>query len=291
LIKQRAFEVAAILAGWQPVYSGSSPGRSIIINIMNILFWCEFPEKIDWDKLNAFFRENEFIARIGIVCSSREDYDNKQEKIDNLSNIRLVKAWPVLSQEKGYWFSSQTSKEDIDSLDQYKGLKIKLDIEPPLPSTRSYFKMVLWLFKELFKKGKNKEYLEEKIRSFDGDVMLSTFPFPKFVLKRMGMVYDKSFEYNYIFYTSFIPKLFRPLYRLYYRGFIKRRLKFNSSTSFAVGLLSSGIFGNEPVYSTVEEFRKDLKFLKNNNVNNIVVFRLGSFPEKGKEWLDAIKFL
>ena len=263
----------------------------------NVLFWCEFPERIDWGKLNKFFRVNKFVADIGIVCTSKKDYLIKANKIKKLSNIKLIRAWPVLSKLEGYWFSSQSSKKSIDSLDQYKGMKIKLDIEPPLPTINSYkrnkFVMDAWLASQMFKKGKNQEYLFKKIRELmkTGEVMLSTFSFPKFIAKRMGVFYDKKLSYNYIYYSSFIPKFLRWLYNLYMDGFVRQKLKFDKETYFAVGLLTPGIFNDEPCYKHPCELGQDMKFLLKRGVKNCVVFRLGSLLElkNAVKWLKIIK--
>ena len=263
----------------------------------NILFWCEFPERINWQKLNTFFKNQDFVADIGIVCTSKQDYLGKAKNISKLSNVKLKRAWPVLSKLEGYWFSSQTSRKSIDSLDQYKGMKIKLDIDPPLPTINSYkrnkFVMDAWLASQMFKKGKNQKYLWKKVHELikSGDVMLSTFSFPRFIAKRMGVLYDKKLSYNYIYYSSFIPKFLRGLYNAYMSRFIKQKLKFDSETYFAVGLLTPGIFNDEPCYKLISELDHDLKFLLKRGVKNCVVFRLGSFLElkDSARWLKVIK--
>ncbi|MBW3020181.1 hypothetical protein KY334_02715 [Candidatus Woesearchaeota archaeon] len=256
---------------------------------MKYLFWCEFPEKVDWERLNHIFEKNNFIAETGVVCRSKEDF----LKYKDYSNIKIVRAWPVLSKEKGYWFSSHTKKEDIDSLDQYKGMKIKLDIEPPLPQGKYKLGMVFWLLKYCFIRGKNHKYLLNKIKklSKDTDIMLSTFSFPDWIGRNMGMTYSKDLKYNFIHYSSFIPNFFLPIYNLYMKWLIKRKLKFKKEISFAVGLITPGIFGNEPCYSSPKELKKDLKFMKKLKVENVVIFRLGSFLEvkNPDKWIDVLK--
>lgn len=250
----------------------------------NVMFWCEFPDRINWEELNYFFLKNNFTAVIGIACTSRADFEEKKARIGKLSNIKVKLAWPTLPKEKGYWFSSHTSREDIESLSQYKGVKIKLDIEPPIPKGNYKKSMAFWLLKSILKKGRNKLIIPE-------GAMLSTFPFPKFILKNLGMVFDNKLEYNYIFYSTFIPKLFKSIYRSYMKYFISKRLEENENTFFAAGLLTEGIFGNEPIYQNVKEFDSDLAFLEENNVKNIVIFHLGSFQElkNPEKWLNVIK--
>jgi hypothetical protein len=265
--------------------------------MMNLLFWCEFPERMNWEDLNSFFISHSFTAKIGVACTSRQDFEEKKKSIEKYSNLNIAMAWPVLSKENGYWFSSQTERKDIDSLDQYKGMKIKLDIEPRIPNISSYknnsFALYLWLFKQLFMKGKNQQYLQEKITELSKttDIMLSTFPFPDTILISLGMVFDKNMKYNYIFYSSFFPKPLRMLYRIYMHFFIKRKLKFSPETFFAAGLLTPGIFNDEPAYKNPGELEKDIKFLLKNNAKNIIIFQLNSFQElkNPSDWLYTIK--
>ena len=102
---------------------------------MNI-YWCEFPEKCNWKKINDWTKNHKIVTYI--TCTSRENFEEKKLKIHKICKNIEINAWPTLSQEKGYWFSSFTDKKSIDSLNQYKGLKIKLDIEPPMPKDYSF---------------------------------------------------------------------------------------------------------------------------------------------------------
>ena len=264
---------------------------------MNFLFWCEFPDRMDWEKLNDVLEKNDFSVRIGIACTSKEDYQKKAAFLSRYEKIELVRAWPTLPKEKGYWFSSFTEKEDIDTLDQYRGMSIKIDVEPPLPLVPSYkeaqWYLYLWFSKMFFTKGKQKKYLQEKINSLseEGDVMLSTFSFPLFFLKRLGLVLSKKCSYNYIHYSSFIPLIFKPLYKLYMTYFIKRRLAYKADTHIAVGLITPGIFDNEPCYKNSAQLEDDLYFLSKMKVKNVVVFRLGSLIEKKNitPWIAVLK--
>lgn len=264
---------------------------------MNFLFWCEFPERINFEKLNNLFKENNFTAKFGIVCTSKEDFLKKKEFLSTFSNLKLVRAWPILPKEQGYWFSSFSSKDAIDSLDQYQGMAIKIDVEPPIPIVKNYtsnpLKMQWFFWNHFVRKGKNLKYFQEKLLKLSKttDIMLSTFSFPKFILERHGVIFAKQFKYNFIYYSSFIPRMLRPMYRAYLKPIIKARLKHNPTSSFAVGLLSPGIFLNEPCYKSPKELEADVKFLKERGVQNIVVFRLGSFLEidNPQAWIEILK--
>ncbi len=75
----------------------------------DILFWCEFPEEVDWKRLNVLLKDRS--CGVYIASSSRKEFELYQNKI-TASHVRAG-VWPILSKEKGYWFSSFTNKEDF----------------------------------------------------------------------------------------------------------------------------------------------------------------------------------
>ena len=91
-----------------------------------------------------------------------------------------------------------------------------------------------------------------------------------------------------MFYSTFIPRILRPLYRLYYKFFIK--FKDIKDTYFALGLIDKGIFNDEHIYRNLNEFKDDVKFLLRNKVENIAIFSLEGILNKNdyKDWLNII---
>jgi hypothetical protein len=243
---------------------------------------CEFPEKVDWDTLNKWLDELDMKVVCYCPCYNRKEYDILVKKRGN-SRVE-VRAWPVLKLEEGYWFTGFLDKKLIDRLDEFKGVKFKIDVEPPFPNVK-YNSLIIfpWLLSKLFLKGKNSDYMVEKVKGFGDNVLVSTFPLPDFVLKRWG--YFRAKNRNYMFYSSFLPKFMRGFYRFVYRWFIRM----NKDASFAVGLLAPGIFGNEPAYRSISEFEKDLLFMQRQGVQKVVVFRLGAVVTRGKDWLKMVK--
>ncbi len=261
---------------------------------MALLFWCEFSDKVDWKELDSLLKKQKLKIRAYVACSSRKDFLKKKRLIETFKSIHVEGAWPVLPKEKGYWFSSFTSKKDIDLLDEFSGIPIKIDIEPPIPLKQcGTFGQIAWLLKYLFVKPVNMDYVIEKARrlSKKGSVIVSTFPFPPCLLKRYGWFSDDKMQYNYIFYSTMVPSCLRWLYRLYYRGFAKKRLKETPDAYFAVGLITHGIFGKEGIYSNVSEFKSDISFLKSLGVKNFVVFQLSRLQDRcdREEFLEEIK--
>jgi len=248
---------------------------------MNI-YWCEFPEKCNWKKINDWTKNHKIVTYI--TCTSRENFEEKKLKIHEVCKNIEINAWPTLSQEKGYWFSSFTDKKSIDSLNQYKGLKIKLDIEPPMPKDYSFLSTFKWLIINLFTSPKNKNYLKNKIQelSKNTEIIISTFPFPKIILRKWGYIENKNLKYNFMHYSTFFPRIIRPIYNIYYQIF----LKFTKPNYIAIGLIGPGIFNTEPIYKNIKEMKNDIKFLKNQGIKEFVFFNLESLSNKSKEWFE-----
>lgn len=242
------------------------------------IYWCEFPEKCNWKNV-----PNNITTYI--TCTSREDFEKKKKNILKINKHIEINAWPTLTKEEGYWFSGFSSKESIDKLDQYKGLKIKLDIEPPMPKDYSIKEAFSWLIINIFKKPKNSKYLQNKILKLDNDIILSTFPLPKFLLKKWGWINNKKIKYNFMHYSSFFHPFLLFFYNIYYKYFFLKTHKINY---IAIGLIGPGIFGNEPVYKNLSELKRDIKFLKG---YNLIFFNLESLSNKPKEWFERTEKL
>lgn len=252
---------------------------------MKIRFWCEFPNKVNWKKFKKLIK---FKTEVYIACKDRGEFLKLRKKIKTRNIDAGV--WPVL--EKGYWFSGFLEKEYIDKLKEFRGLKIKIDIEPPFPGKGySHLKFIEYFLKYTLRKGKNNTYLRGVIKelSKNNDIIMSGFPFPEFITKRYGDFFDKDIKKNYFVYTTFNPRWLRWLDRLYYRRFIKKMLKkHNKKVMFAVGLVGTGIFGNENTYENLDEFRKDLEMVKNSGAENLVIFDVSGILKKGEEWFNLV---
>lgn len=251
---------------------------------MKSIYWCEFPRECNWKKLAAMLGKREIV--IYLTCSSREEYKTWKKKVHTYSKDIEVNAWPTLPFSEGYWFSGFTRKEMIDQLDQYRGLKIKIDIEPPKPKDEySLTTSIRWLVFNFFRKAPNSKYLQNKIKALskDTDIIVSTFPLPKFLLRQWGWVECSRLHYNYMHYSTFMPKEVRWLYNSYYKWFMKK----NKGAYFAIGLVGTGIFRNEPIYKNIEEIKTDIEFLRKNGAQTLVFFRIESLIDKGQKWLEA----
>ncbi len=257
-----------------------------------ITFWCEFPEEVDWKKVNELI---DFQTSVYIASNSRREFLKWKSKIK--SKYISVGVWPTLSKEKGYWFSSYCSKESIDKLKEFRGINLKIDLEPPIIQGGYGFIRIITIYTKLllFKKPKNGFYLNKIIAelSKESEIILSGLPLPKNLAKRYGDNYTENNVFrNSFIYSTLTPRILRPIMNIYYKYYIKRSIKnHKDKLMFAVGCIGHGIFYNEPTYNNIKEFEKDLKFLLKNKVKNVVIFDLTGIMKKQntEEWLKIIK--
>ena len=146
-----------------------------------------------------------------------------------------------------------------------------------------------WLFQSFLRPASNAAYLQEKISSLSRNtpLIVSTFPLPLFMLRKWGWITRKNIQHNFMYYRTLVPPWLQWSYNRYYLWFIHR----HPGSYFAVGLVSPGIFGNEPVYTHLSELERDIKFLKKHGVTNFAFFELSGMVKRRKEWFDATRNL
>lgn len=255
---------------------------------MEVIFWCEFPEKIKWEEAKKLIN---FKTAIYVAVKKRKEYESWKRRIKN-KNID-VGAWPKLEKEEGYWFSGFLKKEAIDRLKGFDGLKIKVDIEPPFPGKNYGMLNLLFTYflPHIIIKGKNNKHLQERMKQMRGRIIISGFPLPGWITRRYGDVtkLGENMEKNFICYTTLTP---RRLTRFYIRRFAKSAIrKYGEKAIFAVGCTGKGIFGNESTYKKIKQFKEDLSMMRELGARKIVVFNIEGIMERKdrKEWLEEVR--
>ena len=257
---------------------------------MKISFYEEFPTKENLDKINLI----RFPAKLIVVSRSLKEFYSIRNLIHkyNNKNLKEIIYWPVLDKNEGYWFSAfaknSALKRIIEELKQNKSpLTIMWDAE--LPFYKSLiFKHSLDYFKnrkiilDFFKNAKNyniailtSEYpLESKFfRSVLFGLFLISFDTKKYSNKKIAMVYTIFLRHHHNI-----------------ENFLEKQISigkgaFGNDFIVALGTIAAGINGNEPKLSP-EELERDLKIVKNNGINEIVIFRLGGL---NKKYINVIK--
>ena len=253
----------------------------------SITFWCEFPEKVKWKDVKIPFDTEIFLA-----SSSKKEFLMWRKKIPRKLKICV---WPTLPKEEGYWFSGYCSKESILKLKEFDATPMKIDIEPPLPLIKfSAWGLLKYGIKLLlFKKPKDNLFLKQTIESLVSPLIISGLPLPNFLLKRYGDNIRKDIgRRNFFIYRTFFSGVLGAILGLYYRWFIKSRLKmYKERAMFAIGCVGPGIFGDEPIYKNLKAFEKDVRWFSGAGVKNLVVFNLeGVLMRQNKEeWFEVLK--
>ena len=260
-----------------------------------IIFWCEFPERVNLNKLDYILKKLNLNIDVYIASNSLKEFNNFKEIFSRIKQIKTIGYWPILDKNKGYWYSGFTDESSIKDLLKLKGVKLKIDIEPPIEGNRfSYFKMFFWIAKYcLFKKSKNKDKLSEVFYKLNKEnLIISTFPLHRFMLSNLiNINVFKNSNLNLMHYSSLMPKVLRPFYNVYFRFIFESYRKVAKNVFVAVGLISKGVFGNEPIYKDLKEFKRDLEFVKKLKIDSIVVFELSGIlkRENYEEWFKALE--
>jgi hypothetical protein len=266
---------------------------------MKILFWCEFPEKCNWERLENILLKNNYYTDIYVTSKSRKEFEKWRKIIrKKCKHIKEINVWPVLRKKKGYWFSSFNTKKDIDKLMEYKGLKVKVDLEPPLPKMKySVFFLGLYGVSKLVFPGKNRKYLESKIKELSkhSQILSNEFPIPAWASKRIAGHTDArkviNVEMNFISYSTFFT-LLRPIANMYYYMFAKSSIKkYKGKAMFSIGMLGPGIFRTEPCYKRPEQLKQDLELMKKAGVRKLAVYSIEGLSQRKNPdtWIKIIK--
>lgn len=264
-----------------------------------ILFWCEFPQKIVRERVKLI----DFATEVYVAARDLKEYGFWRKMLQN-KHMR-VGVWPALPLKAGYWFSKYTAREHIDVLKQFDGVDMKIDIEPPIPYTSRIFKKFsLYLLakdslREAMKhKAHNQAYLWSVIRQLKSKkIIMSGFPFPNRVSRRYGddmrQMRPDFFRNHFLYVTFFQNRIVRECVMGYYAWYVRAKLRQYAPDRlyFAIGCVGQGIFATEPVYERVADFERDLDRFLAWGVRNVVVFNLeGILGKDAPEiWVDALK--
>ena len=257
-----------------------------------IILWSEFPETVNWKKAIKLI---DFKAKIYIAVKNKQEFLNYKKKIK--SKYISLGAWPVLSKKEGYWFSGFTPKESIDKLKGFKGMNIKIDLEPPIPKFNySNIKIIFWLAKIYFKKAKNKDYLRAIIYWLarnNTKILVNEFPFPRFYMEKLGITIEKkkNMTLQLMLYTSIAGKTFRPIIRWHNKRILKKALEKNENMVGSLGLIGQGILNTEGYYKNIQEFTKDLKMAQSAGLENITIYSIDAIMQRKnpEQWIKTLK--
>ncbi len=253
---------------------------------MRISFFEEYPTAENLGKLRSIV----FKSTVYIAARSLPEYNQYKNSFRNCDHVTFA-YWPLLA--KSYWISPFSYTFELHTLvEEIKGradrdekLPILLDLEFPVLNRRLYFVNMVYL-------PRNKRIIRNIFfnqKSFNIDIATAEYPvssnFKKRIYELIGISYSlRKYRHKKIvmLYTSMRNKKKRKRIKSYIAG-IPADIRENYSVG--LGTIATGVFGNEPVLppGLLDE---DLKFLKENGMEEAVIFRLGGL---NREYLRVLE--
>lgn len=247
---------------------------------MKINFFEEFPTRKNLKKAALI----KFPSIIYLAAKSLDEFQKLKSQLKKINPRLEAGYWPILP--SSYWVSPFSDTADLEELIRELSLnknrlKVMVDLELPFHHLKLFFKNIL-SFPE------NKRLIESIFsRAKQNHLEILTAEYPVLncwvqkKLEGLGISYPvKKYPHKKIvmFYTSMIRL---NLVKTKIKSYIKK----NRYLQVGLGTIAFGILGNEPILS-LSQLEQDLVFLRNNNIDTAVIFRLGGLNQK---YLQIIK--
>ena len=234
---------------------------------MKIEFYEEFPNKENLQKLKFI----KFPTKIFIASKSIREFKEYEKIAKSYKKDLEVAYWPIV--KNSYWISPFSNTKDLIEL--FRRLyeienNLLIDLELPLKERwRMYFKNIF-----SFRKNKKliKRFLEKnKLRITTAEYIRGAY---SKTAKFLGLDYNVKTEKSLMFYSSMTSKKNQI-------GWKKKisQIKNKKDYSISLGTIAIGILGNEQILSP-ENLEKDLKFVKQQGFEKVIIFRLNGINKK-----------
>jgi len=255
---------------------------------MRIDFFEEFPTEQNLDKARLI----NFNSTIYLAARSIKEFEGYEKQLKKINPSLEPAYWPIL--EKSYWISPFSYGYELENLTKElrehnqkssRPLKVLIDLELPLDKKLILINLPFYfknrrLIKELFRKQK-----QFKIEISTAEcALINRLTQKKLELEGISYSLKKHpHEKIIMFYPSMVKKEFTiEKIRKY---IVKKHKEHKGSLSIALGTIAIGIKGNEPILS-LDNFEKEIIFLKKTRIKRAVIFRLGGL---NKKYLNILK--
>lgn len=245
---------------------------------MNINFFEEYPTLENLEKAKLI----NFNSTIFLAANSFNEYEGYRKILSSVNSNISTAYWPIL--KNSYWISPFSNTKDLQDFVREifsigESLTILIDLELPLSKHKELY------FKNFFSVYKNKKILKRFFKEAPAhNIKIVTAEYPPFFLganliyRLLGISFDiKKYKHTQciMYYTSmFSNKIKSELIKI---GVIRTK-KYNPDLQLGLGTIATGVLENEPILS-YESLKKDMNFMKVNNIKTGVVFRLGGLNE------------
>jgi hypothetical protein len=221
---------------------------------MKISFFEEFPSKNNLSKLKLI----KFPTKVYVATRSFDEFKNIGKEIKKINKKAKAVYWPVLRRKEGYWISPFSDTDALRRIfsETPRDQEVMLDLEMPLKRTL--------ILKNLLSFFRNKKIIRSFIKSHQ--IYLCEHAFNKKCLGIAGLSYNIPENRRIkMIYTSM-------------SNFMINILKRTNAKIIGIGCIATGIWGNEPIMDE-KEFERDLRILKNKNIDEVIIFRLGGLDK------------
>ncbi|RME55183.1 hypothetical protein D6777_01370 [Candidatus Woesearchaeota archaeon] len=235
---------------------------------MKVSFFEEFPNKKSAEKLKLI----NYPTKVYLAAPSIKEF-NEKKKLFSSKYVKQIIYWPIV--KESYWLSPFTDRKVLlRVMNECENMQFMWDAEIPkkrrlvVTNLCSFFKnkkLIYDYFKQHEKTIYTAEYfpekgIAEKFLEFLGLMFKPT----KFNNKVIKMVYSSMHDFG----EHFIKKEVKKGVEMYGDKFM-----------VGLGTIAKGVKGDEPLLS-LKLLKRDLEICKNNNVNEVVIFRLNGLNEK-----------
>ena len=245
---------------------------------MKFNFFEEYPTLENLEKAKLI----NFDSTIFLTANSFGEYKENEKLLHSINPNLSTAYWPILS--NSYWISPFSNTKDLQEFIKEifsvsEPVTILIDLELPLGKHRELY------FKNFFSVWKNKKILKKFFREAPThNIHIVTAEYPPFFIgidylyRLLGISFDVKKYKNtqcIMYYTSMMKNKFTS--KLVKKGIVRVR-KFNPDLQLGLGTIATGVLGNEPILAT-GSLKRDIDFMKANNIETGVIFRLGGLNE------------
>jgi len=239
---------------------------------MLISFFEEFPSTSNLKKLDLI----KFPTKLYLADYSIEGYKQYKKEL-KYNNLKEIIWWPVLNRHEGYWLSPFSKRKALlRTFHHLLNEKIPILWDAELPKNR------ILLFTQILKFSKNKKLIRNFFKKYKGEIYTAEYAYS-------NSLTNKLFDYIALFfnpnkYNNKIIKMFytsmNPLEEIFIKSELEKGVKkYNSKFLVGLGVIATGIRGDEPLISP-EQLERDLKICKDSGIKEVIIFRLAGLNEK-----------
>src|SRR3989344_4433359 len=235
---------------------------------MKISFFEEFPSTETFDKLELL----NFKPKLYLAAKNKKQFLELEGLVKEYG-IKDCIFWPVLTKEEGYWLSPFVKKENLLRVfNDANGIKTMFDMEFPINRSLAV--------KNLLDLNQNKRLLEKLLSSRDSETYLVEHS-----LTGLGLKFLRNIGLSYkLSNVSMIKMVYSSMHNSISEYRFKQKLavlkkEYGPHIKIGLGLLATGIHGNEPLISA-SLLDRDIRCASNSNIGEVIIFRLGGLDKK-----------